>query len=97
MQGKLKKLKSSKKSSDVVGKQLSKRIANNKEDGTDFKLAAKLSSADMGKQTRRIKATFKKQNAKYIKVVAKNAGKIASGKPGAGEDCWLFCDEININ
>jgi hypothetical protein len=29
-------------------------------------------------------------------VLAKNKGKIASGMPGAGEDAWLFCDEINI-
>lgn len=67
------------------------------EDGVDFKQVAKLNTAEILKQNRKLKATFKKQNAKYIKVVAKNAGKIASGKPGAGEDCWLFCDEININ
>lgn len=34
--------------------------------------------------------------AQYIKIVAKNHGKIASGKPGAGENAWLFCDEIMI-
>ncbi len=39
---------------------------------------------------------FKKQKARYVKIIAKNAGKIASGMPGAGEDSWLFCDEILV-
>jgi hypothetical protein len=32
-----------------------------------------------------------------VKIIAKNQGKILSEKPGAGEDAWLFCDEIKIN
>ncbi len=34
--------------------------------------------------------------ARYIKVLAKNKGKIVAGMPGAGEDAWLFCDEIKV-
>ncbi len=39
---------------------------------------------------------FKTIKTTYIKIVAKSFGKIPSGKPGAGEDSWLFCDEIQI-
>jgi hexosaminidase len=35
--------------------------------------------------------------ARYIKVVAKNYGKIPDGQPGAGSAAWLFCDEIGVN
>jgi hexosaminidase len=34
--------------------------------------------------------------ARYVKIIATNFGKIPSGNPGAGEDSWLFCDEIQI-
>lgn len=40
---------------------------------------------------------FKPYTVKFVKVIAKNFGKIPSGKPGAGFDSWLFCDEIQIN
>jgi hexosaminidase len=36
------------------------------------------------------------QRARYVKVIAENAGKIPEGKPGAGNDSWLFVDEIMI-
>lgn len=32
----------------------------------------------------------------YVKIIATNFGNIPSGKPGAGEKAWLFCDEIQI-
>ncbi len=35
-------------------------------------------------------------NLTSIKIIAKNRGKIPAGKPGAGENAWLFCDEIII-
>ena len=31
-----------------------------------------------------------------VKVVAGNYGKIPAGMPGAGENAWLFVDEISI-
>ena len=34
---------------------------------------------------------------RYIKVIAQNNGKIASGEPGAGNNAWLFVDEIEVN
>ena len=35
-------------------------------------------------------------NARFIKVVAKNNGTIASGEPGGGNNAWLFVDEIEV-
>jgi hexosaminidase len=35
--------------------------------------------------------------ARFVKVVAKNAGVIPEGKPGAGTKAWLFADEIEVN
>jgi hexosaminidase len=43
------------------------------------------------------KSNFDKTKARYIKINAKNPGKIPSGNPGAGEDCWMFFDEILID
>lgn len=40
---------------------------------------------------------FKIIKARYIKIIAKNYGKIPSGKSGAGSKSWLFCDEIFID
>ena len=35
--------------------------------------------------------------ARYIKIIAKNAGKIPEGNPGSGKMPWLFADEIEVN
>jgi hexosaminidase len=35
-------------------------------------------------------------STRYIKVVAKNNGTIAAGEPGAGNNAWLFVDEIEV-
>jgi hexosaminidase len=35
--------------------------------------------------------------ARYIKVIAKNYGKIPEGKAGAGNAAWLFVDEIQVD
>ncbi len=43
-----------------------------------------------------VKVSVNRVNAAYIKIIAKNRGKIPGGKPGAGENAWLFCDEIII-
>jgi hexosaminidase len=44
-----------------------------------------------------MKVSFSPRTARYIKVVAKNYGKIPDGKPGAGNMAWLFVDEIQVN
>ncbi|MFT3911290.1 MAG: family 20 glycosylhydrolase [Ferruginibacter sp.] len=35
-------------------------------------------------------------STRYIKVLAKNNGTIAAGQPGAGNNAWLFADEIEV-
>jgi hypothetical protein len=37
------------------------------------------------------------EEARYIRVKAKSYGKLPSWHPGAGEDSWIFIDEITIN
>lgn len=65
------------------------------ENGTKFRSIAKIRSENLD-QERFASVHFKACKAKYIKVIAKNFGKIPSGKPGAGSDSWLFCDEIIV-
>ncbi len=36
------------------------------------------------------------QNARYVKVLAKNYGKLGEGHPGKGSPAWLFVDEIAV-
>ncbi|WP_207493835.1 glycoside hydrolase family 20 protein [Aridibaculum aurantiacum] len=35
--------------------------------------------------------------ARFVKVIARNYGKIPAGRPGAGRNAWLFVDEIEIH
>ncbi len=39
---------------------------------------------------------FPPRSARYVRVVATNAGTIPAGKPGEGKDAWLFVDEIIV-
>ena len=39
----------------------------------------------------------KKRKGRYIKVSAKNVGKLPEKHPAAGSDAWIFIDEIIIN
>ncbi len=43
-----------------------------------------------------VSVTFERTDARFVRVVAENVGKIPEGKPGAGNDAWLFADEIVI-
>ena len=66
-------------------------------DDITYTKVAEMTASQLMNLDREVNIKFSKQSARYVKVMAKHAGKIPSGKPGAGEDCWLFCDEININ
>lgn len=44
-----------------------------------------------------MKLKFDATPTKFVKIFVKNHGKIPEGKPGAGNDAWLFIDEIEIN
>jgi hexosaminidase len=36
------------------------------------------------------------QTARFVKIIADNFGLIPSGNPGAGNEAWLFVDEIEV-
>lgn len=67
------------------------------EDGNKFESVKKIGWDEIKNYERNIEIKFNKANARYVKVIAKNFGKIPSGKPGEGTDAWLFVDEIIIN
>lgn len=45
----------------------------------------------------KLKIGFANQTAQYLKIIARNIGKIPEGKPGAGKPGWLFVDEIAVD
>lgn len=64
--------------------------------GTSYKELKSLNKEEIKKLGRSMELTFDKTSARYIKVIAENAGKIPEGMPGAGEPAWLFVDEISV-
>jgi hexosaminidase len=66
------------------------------EDGMSFKSAGSLSAEQIRTAGNVQKLTFAPRAARYVRVVAANAGKVPDGKPGAGQDAWLFVDEIIV-
>ncbi len=64
-------------------------------DGISYKNIGK-AVIDRSKDGRFAKLSIAPVKTTYIKITAKNFGKIPGGKPGAGENAWLFCDEIII-
>lgn len=65
------------------------------QDGITYKHIGK-AEIDRSGEGRFARLTVAPVKANYIKIIAKNFGKIPGGKPGAGEHAWLFCDEIMI-
>ncbi|MGH2665790.1 glycoside hydrolase family 20 protein [Flavobacterium sp.] len=66
------------------------------ENGKDFKKIKQISLLEITEMKGIISVNFSKEKAKFIKVIAQNAGKIPDGKEGAGADAWLFVDEIMV-
>jgi hexosaminidase len=66
------------------------------DDGINFTSLKKFGAEEIIKQKRAITFELGNQSASYVKVVAGNYGKIPAGMPGAGENAWLFVDEISI-
>jgi hexosaminidase len=64
--------------------------------GINFQSVKKVDWNYINKFERNVKINFDKVYTKYVKVVAKNFGKIPAGKPGEGTDAWVFVDEISI-
>lgn len=66
-------------------------------DGKTFEKATEISSGELRAENGQILLRFPQKETRYIKVIAENAGKIPDGAPGAGENAWLFVDEIEVN
>ena len=66
-------------------------------DGKSYKPLGKtadLSTTMPGKGTFNI--NFAPTPARYVQVIVKPVMQIAEGKPGAGEQAWMFLDEIEV-
>jgi hexosaminidase len=66
------------------------------ENGDDYTVVQSLSTDEIKKRGNVIEMAFDPREARFVKVVAENAGKIPDGQPGAGNDSWLFVDEIMV-
>jgi len=65
-------------------------------DGIKYESVKKVDWNFIKDYERNVVLTFDKVKAKYVKVIARNFGKIPPGNPGEGTDAWLFVDEISI-
>ncbi len=65
-------------------------------DGKKFKSAGKMLVHFDKTPRKEVSVYFEKTSARYVRIVAKNFGKIPQGNPGAGSMPWLFVDEISI-
>jgi hexosaminidase len=66
------------------------------ENGESYASVKRLSADEIRRQGGAIILDVGAQSARYVKVIAENAGKIPPGKQGAGSAAWLFIDEIMI-
>jgi hexosaminidase len=65
------------------------------EDGLNYQsVATQLSPKST---LRKVHFKFIGKNARYVRIEAKNPGKIPDGKAGAGESSWMMFDEIFVN
>ncbi len=65
-------------------------------DGINYRPVASATRQQIQAAGRFVKCEFSETSARYVRISAYPSGKIPSGKPGAGENSWLFCDEIII-
>ena len=65
-------------------------------DGITYRPIASATRQQIQAAGRFVKCEFSETSVRYVRISAYPSGKIALGKPGAGEDSWLFCDEIII-
>jgi hexosaminidase len=63
-------------------------------DSVNFKLLETVTNTSKNKNL--VYSTKLTEPARFIKVVAKNAGLIPEGNAGAGNPAWLFADEIEV-
>jgi len=69
-------------------------------DGTNFVPAISLtddvSGSEYGAIVKDFVGTIRPQQARFVKMTARNYGKLPAWHPGAGGDSWIFADEIII-
>jgi hexosaminidase len=66
-------------------------------DGVNFSSIAKSKNfTDDKNRMKFLEATFAKTTYRYIRVWVKNFGQIPSGQPDAGNQAWLFIDEVQV-
>ena len=65
-------------------------------DCVSYKPVKKVLAAEMKPGQRLITLNLGRTTAKFVKVIAENAGIIPSGKPGEGNPAWLLTDEILV-
>jgi hypothetical protein len=69
-------------------------------DGVNFVRALSLtntvSDKDYGTTIKDLVGTIAPQSARYVRVTAHTYGKIPAWHPGAGDDAFIFADEIII-
>lgn len=65
-------------------------------DGKVFDLIATVGQEDIDASRGTIKLNFKAQEARFVRVEVEHVGKIPAGFPGAGNDSWLFVDELSV-
>ena len=69
-------------------------------DGTNFvpalSLTNEVSDSDYGAIVKDFVGTIKPQRARFVRITARNYGKLPAWHPGAGGDSWIFADEIII-
>lgn len=64
------------------------------EDGSNYQLLDSIINQENKKNLEY--SSVKNTRARFVKIIAKNAGVIETGKPGAGSKAWLFVDEIEV-
>jgi len=75
----------------------SKIIIETSQDGIEFTIQESLSEQEIYDAKGNINIYFNQVQAKYLRVTVKNFGTIPEGKPGEGNESWLFMDEITAN
>ena len=70
-------------------------ISQNGTDFTSIEAAAEIKTDDR-KRVDLLKFSLPPTEARYLKVLIKNAGTIPAGNAGAGNKAWLFVDEIEV-
>jgi len=65
-------------------------------DNITFMSVKKVSAQEIIQAGNVIEMNIGEQTTRYVKIIAESAGNVPDGKPGAGNNAWLFVDEIII-